>query len=61
MELTITFGAWVIPAVITLISIVWAMWPDYGDGMLAGIGNVILLVPALFVSMLSWIVYAIFK
>ena len=62
MELTITFGAWVIPTIITVSSVGYAIFGhDDGGGWLSGIGNLILLVPALGVSMISWIVYAVLK
>jgi hypothetical protein len=51
-----------IPTAITLIGLFWAFFiVDDGGGMLSGISNIMALVPVLFVSMVSWIVWGIFK
>ena len=56
----ISIPAWVIPVVITVISCGYAIfWHEDGGGFMSGIGNIILLVPALFISMLSWIIWGI--
>jgi hypothetical protein len=56
----ITFGIWVIPTLITIGAIIWATFiVDSGSGYGAGLPNVFALVPALAVSLVSWIVYAI--
>ncbi len=60
MDITITFGAWLIPTIITVVSCGYAIFGhDDGGGMLSGIGNIILLVPALFISLLAWILWGI--
>lgn len=61
MEITITFGAWLIPTAITVITIAWATFYDDGGGYLGGLGNFLMLVPALFISMIAWIIYAACK
>jgi len=60
--MTIEFNAVYIPIAFTILPIFWAIFivKDNG-GFASGLGNVLALVPALFVSMLSWIVYACFK
>ena len=60
--ITLNFAGWWIPTIITAICVGYALFiHDDGGGMFSGMGNVFLLVPALFISMISWIVYAIFK
>lgn len=53
---------WLIPLLITILSIRWALRDvlAYGD-IWSGISAAILLIPALIVSMLSWIAYALLK
>lgn len=60
--MTITFSAVWIPILFTVVPIFWAIFivKDEG-GMFSGIGNVFALIPALFISMLSWIIYSFFK
>lgn len=58
--ITITFGSWLIPTIITVICCGYAIFIfDDGDGYGAGLGNIILLVPALFISTLAWIIWGI--
>lgn len=58
----ISFYWWMIPAFITIAGLVWALYIyDDGGGYGSGIGNMLMLIPVLTVSCLSWIVYAIFK
>ena len=61
--LHITIYAWMIPALITIICFGYAIFifDDGGSSIGAGIGNLFLLVPASFISMCAWIVYAIYK
>jgi hypothetical protein len=62
MDITITLAWWwVVPTIITVGGIIWAMCYDDGGGYFSGIGNVILLVPVLFVSLIAWIIAAFFK
>lgn len=63
MEFTLTLGWWAIPAIVTIISIGWALfiYDDGSSGMLSGIGNIMMLIPALAISMISWIVFAFLK
>lgn len=60
--LTITFGSWMIPTVITVVALWWAIfYVDDGGGYMSGIGNILALAPALFVSMVAWIVWGFMK
>lgn len=61
MTVSIAIAWWVVPTAVTLLSIAIAIcWPDEG-GWLSGLTNVLLLIPALFVSMVVWIIFAILK
>jgi hypothetical protein len=60
--ITISFYSWMIPTAITLIGLFWAFFiVDDGGGMLSGISNIMALVPVLFISMIAWIIWGIFK
>ena len=60
--MTITFSAVWLPIFFTVVPILWAIFfVKSGSDIGAGLGNALALVPALFISMLSWIVYAYFK
>jgi len=51
---------WIFPTLITIISLVWALFFVKGDGYLSGLDNVLALVPALAISCFSWIIYSIY-
>ena len=57
---TITIAGWMIPTAITILAILWAFFgvKDEG-GYFCGISNVLALIPALAVSLVSWIGYVI--
>ena len=61
----IELTGWMIPTSITFIAIVCAFYfgRDNGNahGFLSELGLIFALVPALIVSLISWIIYAIFK
>ena len=61
--LTITFPYWLIPTIITIVCYIYVIYiyDDDGTGYGRGIGNVFMLIPASIISLVSWIVYAIFK
>lgn len=59
--ITITFSWWMLPTAITLISIIAAFLYDDGGGYLSGITNIMLMVPALFISLISWIIFGVLK
>lgn len=63
MTFTLTFAWWWIPMAITVISIGWAVfvYNDGSSGFLAGLGNVIMLIPALTISAVSWAIAGFFK
>lgn len=58
----IEISAYWIPIGITIIGLFWAIFiVDSGNGIGAGLSNALALIPVLFVSMLSWIIYAVVK
>lgn len=60
--ITITFATWMIPAAITVIGLIWAIFfIDDGPGYFSGLSNILALIPVLFVSCIAWIVWGIFK
>lgn len=59
--MTITITWWMIPTTITVIAVCLALAHDDGGGMFSGIINMFLLVPALLVSLIAWVIGAIFK
>ena len=62
MDITITFGSWMIPVVITIVSCGYALFHNDGSsGYMSGVGNIIMMVPALFISMLAWMLWGIIK
>ena len=61
-EMTITFSIVWVPIILTIVPIIWALFiVDGGGGQFSGLSNIIALIPALFISMLSWIIYSFFK
>lgn len=63
MNITLTFALWwALPLLVTLLSIGGILFVTRNDtGMFSAIGSLILMVPALFVSMVAWIIGAMFK
>lgn len=63
MTFTLVFSWWWIPALITVSGLIWVffIYDDGAHGYLSGIGNVLMLIPVLFISMLSWIIAAVLK
>lgn len=62
MTLTIAFGWWAIPTLVTVMACGYALFGHKdGGGMFSGIGNIFLLVPALLISMVSWIIAGALK
>jgi hypothetical protein len=47
------------PTLITVVSLAWALFYVKGDGYLGGLDNLLALIPALAISCISWILYAI--
>jgi hypothetical protein len=59
--ITITFGTWVIPTLITVVGLVWALFiVDDSGSYIGGIGNLLALVPVLVISCISWIIWGVF-
>lgn len=62
MTFTFTLAWWWIPAAITLAGLVWALFlVDRGDGIGAGLNNLLALVPVSIISAIAWAVAAILK
>ena len=61
MTFTITISWWMIPTLITVVGVVYALFIHKDTGMFAGIGNLLLLSPVLGVSLIAWIIAAIWK
>jgi len=61
--ITITFASWMIPAAITTIGLIWALFlvGRKDGGPFSFIGNLFALVLVLAVSCITWILYAVFK
>jgi hypothetical protein len=60
--MTITITWWMLPTIITLVSFGYVLFiHDDGGGYLSGLGNLLLLVPVSFVSMVAWIIAAFCK
>jgi hypothetical protein len=59
--MTITIAWWMLPTLITIIGIILALAYDDGGGYGSGIMNIILLLIAFGISLLSWITAALFK
>lgn len=58
--ITITFAGWMIPLLITFISVGYVVFIyDEGGGMFSGLMNLFLLIPALGISLIAWIGYVI--
>ena len=62
MTFAFTLAWWVIPTVITVLGLIWALFiVDSGSGMLAGFSNLLALIPVLLVSAIAWSVAGAFK
>ena len=61
-QMTITFSLVWIPTILTVGSLFWALFiVKDGGGWFGGLSNALALIPALFISMLSWLIYSFFK
>ena len=62
MTFTFTLAWWVIPTVISVVGLIWALWiVDDGGGMFSGLSNLFALVPVLAVSAIAWAIAAFLK
>jgi hypothetical protein len=61
-SITIVFGSWMIPTIITFIGLYWALFiVKDGGGYMSGISNIFALVPALAISCVSWMIWGFCK
>ena len=59
VKFEITLYSWMLPAIITFMALAWALTKEKPQGQLGdGLETICYLVPALAVSCVSWIVYA---
>ena len=63
--MTLSFPLWLIPTIITIICYGYVIFiydnNKYDSGYLRGINVLLMLIPASIISLISWIIYAIFK
>lgn len=60
--ITITFASWTIPAIITVICLIWVMYVvGNGSNFLYGLRNILIAVPYLFIIGMVWILWGIFS
>lgn len=60
--MTITLTWWMIPSIVTVSTICYALFiHNDGGGYFGDLGNIVMLVPALFVSMAAWMIAALLK
>lgn len=52
---------WIIPSFITLVAVGWALFIVEDSGTFSGLKNIFALIPALLVSLISWVIGAFFK
>jgi hypothetical protein len=62
MTITLNLAWWQIPTGVTILAMLWAFfWPADDDGFLGGITRLFMCVPALFVSLIAWVIAAVVK
>lgn len=67
MAVTIEPGLWMIPALITVASIIWYRWAtrDIGPGAGAfggnGVARAFMLMPAVIVDLAAWLIWALVR
>ncbi len=60
--MTITLTWWMLPTIVTILLCGYALFIyDDGGELFSGMGNIMLLVPALFISLICWVIAAILK
>lgn len=58
--MSVTIGSWALPALITLVSAVWAFWPESSPTFGSAVANTICVLFAAVVSLASWLVWSLF-
>jgi hypothetical protein len=61
MTFTLTYAWWWGPTAFTLLGFIWAFSIDDGGGIFGGLGNLLALIPVLFLSLAVWIVAGVTK
>ena len=60
-KMTITIHWWIIPTFITVGGVIWALTHKDTSSYLSGLGNLLLLIPVLGVSLIAWVIAAFYK
>lgn len=61
MSLSLVIAWWVIPAAITVIGLIWALFIVKGDGFMGGLDNFFALAAVAFVSAIVWAIAGFLK
>lgn len=62
MTITLTYTWWTVPAVITILGLLWVVfWPSNEGGYLAGMVFFFRLIPVLLVACIAWAIAGFFK
>lgn len=62
MSVSISFAWWVLPTVISVVALLWALfWPVHEDRMFVGLSRLFMAVPALFVIAVAWAIAGVLK
>lgn len=57
--MTVHIGWWAIPALITLATLVWGLWPDRSVGYGTAIVGAFQLMVGIIVSLTAWLIWAL--
>ena len=58
--MTITIGWWATPAIFTVVSLVWAFLPSREQGYGADVVGIVQFLASIIVSLVAWLVWALF-
>lgn len=57
--MTITIGWWAIPAIISIATVIFGLWPSRSQGYVAGIAGAFQFMACVIVSLTAWLVWAL--
>ncbi|MFP5434623.1 MAG: hypothetical protein ACLGIM_16120 [Alphaproteobacteria bacterium] len=57
--MTITIGWWAIPAIITIATIIFALWPSRSDFYGSDITGAFQLMACIIVSLVAWVIWSL--